>query len=121
LCPAGPQGPAGTPSAFTRGGYVWANNATSASYSPSAGYSYNSTGGANTITRSGVGVYAVTFAGLVPPAAPFGNVQVTAYGGGAGYCKVASWVGTPDLTVSVRCFDGAGASIDSLYSVLVMY
>ena len=44
--------------------YVWANNPTAASYTPSTTYSHNSSGSPVSITRSSAGRYAVTFAGL---------------------------------------------------------
>src|SRR5262245_42166976 len=59
-------------------GYVWANQPSSASYTPSLTYQFNSAGGTNTITRSGVGQYTVHFPGLSTLG---GHVQVTAYGG----------------------------------------
>ncbi len=69
-------------------GYVWANNVTSASYTPSLTYSYNSRGGANTITRSAAGIYQVKIGNLSTTG---GHVQVTSYGAGSVNCKVQSW------------------------------
>ena len=40
--------------------YVWANQPTAASYTPSLPYQYNSGGGTDTITRSGTGSYTTT-------------------------------------------------------------
>ncbi|MGQ0618219.1 MAG: cell wall-binding repeat-containing protein, partial [Acidimicrobiia bacterium] len=96
-------------------GYVWANEAASASYTPSAPYQYNSTGTANTIDRSAVGVYAVTLPGLA--GAGEGHVEVTAYGSGNEHCKVSSWGPSgADQVVNVRCFDAAGAAVDSRFT-----
>ena len=93
--------------------YVWANLQSSPAYAPSATYRYNSTGGVNTITRSGVGVYQVTLPGL---GSVSGHAQVTAYGTGSTRCKVQSWnsSGAAKL-VNIRCFDTAGAAADSRY------
>jgi hypothetical protein len=93
--------------------YVWANLQSSPGYVPSLTYQYNSTGAANTISRSGVGVYQVTLPGL---GAVSGHAQVTAYGAGSTRCKVQSWntSGAAKL-VNIRCFDTAGAPADSRY------
>ena len=100
-------------------GYAWADNPTGASYTPNATYSFNSSGGAIGITRSGVGTYAVKFSGLGGNGAG-GNVQVTAYGADAETCKVASWAFAPtDFTANVRCFRG-GAPVDTRYSINVV-
>jgi hypothetical protein len=101
-------------------GYVWANNPTVSSYTPNPAYSYNSPGGAITINRSSVGVYAVRFSGLGESGKPGGNVQVTAYGSGSESCKVVSWnSGGADFIVNVRCFNTAGNLVNSRYTVLV--
>ena len=106
------------PQAATSGlGYAWANNPTSASYTPNAAYAYNGSGGSVSITRSGTGVYAVTFAGLSSGAG--GDVQVTAYGTGNEECKVQSWGAGGSFTASVRCYTAGGTPKDTLYTVLV--
>ncbi|MBZ4421475.1 trypsin-like serine protease [Myxococcus sp. RHSTA-1-4] len=94
-----------------QGAYLWANQPTTASYTPSRYYSYNSKGGTNTVTRSAVGVYQASLPGFT---AIGGNVQVTAYGSTADHCKVAGW-GTS--TVSVRCFDTAGNPVDTYWNL----
>jgi hypothetical protein len=100
----------GTPTGGPRA-YVWANQQGAASYTPSLSYQYNSTGGTNTITRSGVGVYQVRLPGAGNVS---GHVQVTAYGSGSTRCKVQSWTSTVTAKlVNVRCFDTAGAPADS--------
>lgn len=101
-------------------GYAWADNPTSASYTPSTMYSFNSSGGAVSITRSGVGMYAVRFSGLGGGSAG-GNVQVTAYGSNADVCKVASWSFAPtDFIANVRCFRSGGGPVDTTYSINVV-
>ena len=103
-------------------GFAWANNPSAASYTPSTLYSFNSSGGPITVTRSGAGAYAVRFAALGGNGLAGGNVQVTAYGSGADACKVASWAsGGADFVVNVRCFSSAGAAADAMYTVLVQW
>jgi hypothetical protein len=94
--------------------YVWANSPTSASYTPSALYQYNSTGATNTITRSGLGLYRLHLPGL---GAASGTVKVTAYGSASTQCKVVNWypVGT-EQDVNIRCFSAAGALADSYFT-----
>jgi hypothetical protein len=101
-----------TPGADTA--YVWAFDQSSPSYDAASLYSYNSTGGANTITHTpGTGSYAVSLAGQDLSK---GTVEVTAYGSGSAYCKVVSWFGS---SVNVACFDGAlGTPVESRFTVL---
>ena len=106
--------------AAQKSGYVWANEPASASYIPSSTFSFNSSGGAISITRSGVGTYNVRFSGL-GSAATGGNVLVTAYGGVSETCKVVNWnAAGADFVVNVRCFSSTGASADSQYSINVV-
>ena len=108
--------------AFKKNGYAWADNASGASYTPNATFSFNSTGGAINITRSGVGTYAVRFNGLGGGAVSGGNVQVTAYGSGSETCKVVSWSSTgADFTANVRCFNSAGGNADTRYSINIVW
>lgn len=93
------------------GGYLWADQPTADTYTPSAAYQYNATGARNTITRSGVGQYMATFPGV---SLSGGSVEVTAYGSGSEYCKVASW---GNDTVWVNCFDSSGAPADTYYTL----
>jgi hypothetical protein len=108
---AAPSGPSGS-------AFVWAHDPTSASYTPSSGYQWNSTSpwtAVNTVTRSGVGSYTVFLPGL---AAVSGTVLVTAYGSTNDYCKVGSWGpnGTQQA-VNVRCYNSAGQPADSTYTL----
>jgi hypothetical protein len=91
-------------------GYVWANQATTGSYTAPAPYSWSSRGGANTIQRLGTGRYSVTFPSLVVNG---GNLQVTAYGTGTEYCNATSWGGT---TAYISCFSRTGAPADTQFS-----
>lgn len=97
-------------------GWVWANQTTSSSYTPSTGYQYNSTGAANGVTRSSTGRYTVRFTGL---GGSGGNVQVSAYGYDAAYCKSAGWwTSGSDLLANVRCFAANGSPVDSRFNAL---
>jgi hypothetical protein len=115
----GAAGPASAaPSAPFGSAFVWANNATAASYAPTAAYQWNSTnptGAVNRITRTAVGAYTVVLPGL---GATSGTVLVTAYGAGKDYCKVASWgpSGTRQV-VYVRCFNRLGAKVNTTFTL----
>lgn len=102
-----------------KNGYAWADNPTVGSYTPNASYSYNSSGGPISISRSGVGAYSVNFSGLGGGAGG-GNVQVTAYGTDAATCKVASWSFAGDFTASVRCFQTGGSAVDTRFTINVV-
>jgi hypothetical protein len=90
--------------------YAWANNSTSASYTPSRFYSNNPSGGAITATRLGVGDYRMTFTGHNMGN---GTVQATAYGSDA-RCTVGGW---STVTINVDCYDVTGARVDTRYTV----
>lgn len=103
-------------------GYVWADQQSSPSYTPSAAYQFNSTGAANTITRGSVGSYIVTFPGIATTAVvPYNQVQVSAYGSNA-TCTIGQWYAynPPDLDVYINCTNTSGAPVDSRYSVMVI-
>jgi len=89
-------------------GYVWAVCSTSCT-APSD-YSYNSTGGTNTIVRNSTGSYTVTLPGLD---SEHSDVQVTAYGSNS-LCKPQFWTGPASSTsVDVLCFNSSGAAVDT--------
>ncbi len=103
-------------------GYAWANDPSSANYSPSASYSYNSSGDDIRVTRSGTGRYAVRFDGLGGNGTAGGNVQVTGYGSDANNCKVSGWSSSSaNFVANVRCYNHAGALADARYSVQVTW
>ncbi|MBV1910683.1 MAG: DUF5011 domain-containing protein [Kangiellaceae bacterium] len=92
--------------------YAWANNASSESYVPSGSFSYNFHNSTIEATRSGVGVYSMSFSGLQLNG---GNFQSVAYGSSA-ICNISYW----DPTVAhVNCFDDSGQPVDSQYSLSV--
>lgn len=98
--------------------FAWAvaNQPTAtAPYTPPAELQWSSTGSPSTVTRTATGRYTVAF----PNAAGIhgGNVQVTAVGTDASYCKPGGW--TPawgGLSVSVLCWNG-GVAADSAFAV----
>lgn len=103
-------------------GFAWANDPSSASYTPSATYAYNSANMPITATRIGVGQYRMTFSGLGGHGVAGANVQVTAYGPLSNACKVQSWSsGGADFVAAVRCFRPNGALVDDRYTILVTW
>jgi hypothetical protein len=89
------------------GGYLWYGGS-----SAPAGYSWNSAGGSNQVTHYSTGTYGASLPGLGSNA----SVHVTAYGGGTGYCNVASWGAG---VVNVQCYAQGGALADSAFSLMV--
>ena len=103
-------------------GFAWASKPTTASYTPSTTYAYNSAGGPITAKRSGVGQYSMTFSGLGGQGKAGGNVQVTSYGSNSNFCKAYWWSSSgADFTASVRCFKATGAPVDDRYTILVTW
>jgi len=102
--------------------YVWANEPTSASYTPAVSYQWNSTSPTrvvNHVQRTGVGVYLVFMKDLV---GAHGTVSVTAYGESSAYCKVVDWFPVQDgastsQRIRVHCFDRTGTPVDSRFTV----
>jgi hypothetical protein len=99
-------------------GYAWANLWFTPSYEPNTSYSYNSSGGAIGIIRSGTGRYTITFSGLGAELLGAGNVQVTASGDDNARCKVETWDYANGI-VYVRCFAPGGALVDAQYNVFL--
>jgi hypothetical protein len=98
-------------------GYVWANNASAASYTPAMPYQYNSASMVDTVTRDAVGMYTVTLPGLNSVAAT-GDVQVTPYGSTNDFCQVLSWGSSGSaMVVNVDCFNAAGGAADSEFNL----
>lgn len=117
---SGDTAPEGSASATL--GFVWGNDPTAASYTPSPVYAYNAAGGPISVTRSGVGRYRVTFTGMGGNGQAGGNVLISGYGGGPQHCKAQSWASSgADFVVAVRCFDAGGAPADGRYTVLVTW
>jgi hypothetical protein len=99
--------------------YLWANQPTSPSYTPSLSYQFNSSGSTNTVMRTGVGAYTALLPNLGTAA---GVVHVTAYGGGTEVCKVGSWDPSGSTQqVHVQCFTSGGAPVDTLFTMTYAY
>jgi hypothetical protein len=82
----------------------------------SSSWSYNSAGQAVTVTRAAAGNYQVTFTGMTSTTG--GHVQVTAYGGGATFCKVSGFT-VPNS--GVTCFNTiTGAPVDNTFNILMI-
>ncbi|WP_100445941.1 hypothetical protein [Glycomyces xiaoerkulensis] len=101
--------------------YVWANRSSTDDYEPHSLYSYNPAGDVK-VTRSGTGVYTVTFEGVASiPTETSGVVHVSAYGSWTNaMCTVAYWgpglfIGVDDLNVGVRCFGPDGEPVDARF------
>lgn len=95
-------------------GYVWANDAAAASYTPDAAYQYASTGAQVTIERDQVGEYIVH----VPVAFTPGTIQVSSYGTAAISCVGENYSGDANETkLWVNCWDAAGEDADSQFSL----
>jgi hypothetical protein len=93
------------------GGYLWADQPYSSSYTPFGMYSWNSSGAQNSIQRYGTGNYYATFPGINVNG---GTVEVTAYGWDNAHCKVLGW---GNNGVSVGCFAPSGAPVDSMFTL----
>jgi len=90
-------------------------------YTPATSSRFNSSGGAITVARTQVGMYAVTFTGLGRPPGGRDNVQVTGVAAGAVYCKAQSWdATTADLVVKVACARKDASAADSKFTILVI-
>jgi hypothetical protein len=120
--PVNPELDAAPPAPHWADGYVWANQPTSPSYTPSTFYSFNRSGGSILITKPAgtTGQYTVRFNGLSPLLGAKSTVKVTGYFPNNAYCEPT----TPRLAsnvVRIRCFRGInGAPVDAYYTVLVM-
>jgi len=95
-------------------GYVWANDAEAASYTPDATYQYNSAGAGVTIEHGIVGEYIVHIAA---PFTPY-TVQVTAYRAPGVSCFGNNYGGDgAETRLWVRCWTAAGEGVDSQFSL----
>lgn len=106
------------PPASSQTGWLYADQESAAGmYTPGSG-SINSFSQPNSVSRTGVGEYQVTFGGLGADG-PAGIVHVTSRQANASSCTVAGWLEiTADRVVLVRCFDAAGAPADTRFDVV---
>lgn len=106
------------PAHLGSGAFVWANNPTAPSYTPTVNYTAsNGTAGPHapiTITRSATGTYAVT---LPDHTQAFGVPMVSLYGSTPGNATTTFWT-TPaggGTVIDVECHDAAGALADRTF------
>jgi hypothetical protein len=110
---ANPLGPVTHAALANKSGYVWDSAPTSASFTATDTYVYNSTGGAVTIAHSSTGRYAVTFAGLGTAG---GVAHANAYGNNPYFCNVVSWIPSgADEVVNVACYSSGTSLVDSTF------
>lgn len=92
-------------------GYLWAYQPATPGTYQATGYSWNAAGGANTVTRLGVGRYQAYF----PKSVVLGGIAaVTTYGVTRSNCIVG---GNESGYVRVNCFALGGANVDSYFTV----
>jgi hypothetical protein len=96
--------------------YAFADRPTTASYTPNPVATSNPSGGAVTITRTGVGDYIVVWSGVDPAVVDGGTVHVTSAFTDSTQCKATSLF---DTGVMVHCFAPNGKPADAYYSVLL--
>ena len=96
-------------------GYLVADKPGILNYGPAANHQYDSTGGAVTVHRNGVGWYTAKLAGL---GTSKGNVEVSATGSQPRHCAVSGWAddGAGNLKVGVRCRDRLGNPRDTKFA-----
>ncbi len=84
---------------------------------PNAAYSFNITGGVNSVTRVDVGEYRVTLPGLAT-STNGGTVQVSAYGKTSNSCRVDTWGPSgSDVVVVVLCAAAFGFPTNSDFTM----
>jgi hypothetical protein len=91
--------------------YAWNSSPSADANLTHNGYTYNRSGRAVTVTHDSTGIYTINFAGLNLNG---GNIVVSGYGSDASWCKVGGWGSS---SVSVYCFDAAGAAVDSYWTI----
>lgn len=95
-------------------GFAWGNQPANPAYFPATGYEYNSAGLPIQILRPAVGTYQVKFFGM----ATTGGVAHTSAYLSNSLCTAASWAPAgADLLVNIRCYNNAGALIDTRFIV----
>lgn len=99
-----------------RTAYLWADDPTAASYTPTVNYAFNGNRGFPTIVRTGLGAYTVTLPGLANGAVG-GHVQVSPIATDlASRVQTIGWGPTgADMMAQVRTFDGAGNAADRMF------
>lgn len=97
--------------------YMWSGSPSSTEPVSSPLYAHQESIDEATTLRLSEGRYRVRFAGLNPSSTDGGNVQITAYGSNADYCKTTGWgAGSGELEIGVSCFDNEGIPTDSRFN-----
>ncbi|MEM1008640.1 MAG: hypothetical protein AAGJ35_06505, partial [Myxococcota bacterium] len=113
-----------SPSGGNVGGYVWANNLTSSSYTPPISFQYNSLYPAVATTQNTAGKNNSTGSYWVKYPKIKGKPStalVTAYGANSDYCKIRSWSAlSTDAKVNVQCFNRLGNPVNARFNQLLM-
>jgi hypothetical protein len=113
-------------SAYDEGGYAWASNITSPSYTPSPTYAYNSGdiagwpgcgGWLGSIEAGKVGAIAGRYFLRYEWLSPTGSApHATAYGASSAYCKLEGWFSwTTGVEVQTACYSADGTRQDNQY------
>ncbi|WP_437542439.1 hypothetical protein WME97_30060 [Sorangium sp. So ce367] len=112
----------GMPSTGRVGGFAWASDPVSSSYTPTASYTglYNTLHpcyfgpGISAGHNAPVGSHFVRYPNMLSYNS---TAMVTAYGYGNQYCKVSYWTGVgSDTQVNVQCYDYLGNPVNSQFT-----
>jgi hypothetical protein len=99
--------------------YAWVDHPEALTSTPAAAYQYDSAGGTLTVDRFAAGEYTVRVPGIIDPSSS--DVQVTAYGAGAGYCKSLGWGrNAKHMDVAIACYAGDGSPSDQRFSMALV-
>lgn len=98
-------------------GYLWGNDPSSSSYTPSSPYQYDTVGSTATVTKLGTGEWETVFPSAGDGSQ--GDEQATAYGSTPAHCIVDGPIGTvgSQEQADVFCFDTSGNLLDTTYTM----
>ncbi len=101
-----------------RNAFAWASQSSTATYTPSALYSYTSSGGTMTLSRSSTGIYAADLAVPRPAGGRPETYLVSTYNDPDDQCTIGGW----STLASVFCYSrvGGGALSDAQYDILTL-
>ena len=98
-------------------GYLWGNDPSSSSYTPSSPYQYDTVGSTATVTKLATGEWETLFPSAGDGSQ--GDEQATAYGSTPAHCIVDGPIGTvgSQEQADVFCFDTSGNPLDTTYTM----
>jgi hypothetical protein len=98
-------------------GYLWGNDPSSSSYTPSSLYQYDTVGSTATVTKLATGEWETLFPSAGDGSQ--GDEQATAYGSTPAHCIVDGPIGTvgSQEQADVFCFDTSGNPLDTTYTM----